>query len=168
MRHPLDHTGRDHWTGQNAENQFAALAQRHGYNVTKSTPNQDRLGHFDFVLRKEGELHKVEVKSFKSFPILKGYNETRSFFLVEFKGVEGFDGWAYGQANLIAFQTPKGFYLVPRRILAQVAEDKCTGKPVLNKESMLYNIYGRKGRADQVTAILIDDIPSAKRVFWAA
>lgn len=167
IHHELDTTGRCAEMGATAENQFIALAKSQGYTVTPATSHQDRIEHFDFIISKGGKSIKVEVKSKKGFSVLHNGRRTNSFFLVEFVGVAGFAGWLYGKADLVAFQESNGFYLVPRKTLAEVAEAKCSEEFVERRENMLYKTYGRRDRQDEVSAILINDILITRNFsFW--
>jgi hypothetical protein len=123
--------------------------------------------HFDFLIEKGEKRYKVEVKSKKGFSILHNGRMTRDFFLVEFVGVTGYKGWLYGQADLVAFEEENGFYLVPRKTLAEVSGKLCKLDWVDHKTQMLYKTYGRKDRQDEVSAILINDILVTRNFsFW--
>lgn len=166
-RNQYDLTGHNHSMGQKAEDNFFALAKSKGYNVRVSNSHEDRIGHYDCTITKDGKSYKVEIKSKKGFSIKHKGRFTDSFFLVEFVGVSGHDGWLYGQADIVAFEEPNGFYIVSRKRLEEVAERLCKGPFVEKKVDMLYNRYGRKDRQDEVSAILVSDLSVEKSlVFW--
>jgi len=167
IHHYLDTTGRAAAIGVRAEDAFEALAKASGFAVEKSTRNQDMREHWDFRITKDGKSHRVEVKGEKDFAVLSNGQMTRDFFLVEFVGVTGHAGWLYGQADLVAFEKNGGFYVVPRNTLVSVAEKLCSTDWVKEKRHMLYKSYGREGRQDEVSAILINDIIATRSFsFW--
>ena len=163
----FDPTGFDFRKGQNAEDSFHILAKSKGYAVRESRPDEDRIGHYDFVISKDGKSYKVEVKSKKLFHIRHKGRMISDFFLVEFVGVAGFAGWSYGQADLFAFEEENGFYLVPAKTFREVAEKLCSNEWVTDKKDMLYKRYGRKDRQDEVSAILLNDVIITRNFsFW--
>ena len=167
IHHELDTTGRMAAQGQNAEDEFIALARAQGYAVRMATSYEDRIKHFDCVLLKNGKSHKVEIKSKKNFCIWHKGRRIKDFFLVEFVGVAGHAGWLYGEADLVAFQEENGFYLVPRKTLVEVAEKLCSEEFVDHRENMLYKTYGRRDRKDEVSAILVNDVIVTRNFgFW--
>lgn len=168
IHHELDATGRMATQGQNAENLFFSLAKSKGYKVEIASPYQETREHWDCRLSKDGSPSlTVEIKSQKSFSILHNGRRTKDFFLVEFVGVTGHDGWLYGKANLVAFEVENGFYLVPRKTLVEIAEKLCSKEFVDRKENMLYKTYGRRDRQDEVSAILLNDVIATRNFsFW--
>ena len=168
IHHHLDTTGRCFKAGNSAEKNFSRLANEKGYKATEATKKQEIYEHWDFRVEKDGKSHKVEVKSEKDFFIKDQSGQlTKDFLLVEFSGVTGHAGWLYGQADIVAFEKPDGFYLVPRTTLVRLAEKLCVAKLVSNKRDMLYKSYGREGRQDEVSAILLKDVIETKNFsFW--
>lgn len=167
IHHHLDTTGRAATIGMRAEDSFVAQAKLQGFTVQKSNHHQDIREHWDFLITQGGKSQRVEVKGEKDFAILHNGQMTRDFFLVEFVGVTGHDGWLYGKADLVAFEKGGGFYIVPRTTLVAVAEKLCSTEWVTEKKKMLYKSYGREGRQDEVSAILISDILATRSFsFW--
>lgn len=153
--------------GNASEEAFRNLAIKNGFSVVKSTVEDDRHRHFDFIITKNTPL-RIEVKGLKRFPILNNDRTTNHFLLIEWANVNGKQGWIFGDADLIAFEREDGFMLIPRRHLMEVAKKLCKdGKNVARREEMLYNYYTRDGRDDRVSAIMIDDIVATRQFkFW--
>lgn len=164
----FDTTGVCFSQGQKAEDIFASVAKQKGFNVSPANKREELSEHFDFwVVSPQGKKLKVEVKSQRAFPVVNNGKLVRDFVLVEFQGVTGHKGWLYGKSDLIAFEYGDGFYLVPRSTVVQVAEKLCNGNFVDRKEHMLYNRYNRKGREDEVSAILLNDLIVTRNFsFW--
>lgn len=166
MNH-LDTTGSAFEAGQKTEDRFAAIARASGYSVTNANSRQERIDHFDFIIQRDKGPLRVEVKGIKNFAILHNGRMTKDFFLIEWVGVAGFQGWIDGKADIIAFEREDGFYLVPRKTLLNVASRLCSSDLVSSREKMLYKSYRRNGRMDEVSAILISDILATRNfTFW--
>lgn len=159
-----DTTGSDFKRGSDVEDKFAAIARSYGYSVKEATRKQDMLEHFDFILQKDGKAPvTVEVKSMKNWPILHNGKSTKDFVIVEFRGITGHWGWLYGSAHWVAFERQDHFLLIPRSDLERISLKKVGTDWVERRENMLYNLYGRKDRLDEVSALLVSDIqPFAK------
>jgi hypothetical protein len=101
--------------GLSAENDFINVAKHNGYKVIKANDNQDKFEGWDFEISQLDERLKVEVKSAKP--------QHAKQYLVEIKGVSGYDGWINKQADVIAYQNDRGFTLIPRTALANISKD---------------------------------------------
>jgi hypothetical protein len=151
--------------GQSAENRFTREALARGWRVRQANKQEEMHGHFDFVLSKENGDLKVEVKSQKSFPVLVNGQWSQDFVLVEFAGITGEMGWLFGEAHVVAFETPRGFLMADRAKLAKLATDLVERKPALRREDMHKRIYRRTGRLDEVSALSYKEI-SGVSVLW--
>ena len=78
---------------------------------------------------------------------------------VEFKNVRGKDGWLYGLADFIAFETEESFILSFRKELVDWCESKIDLKDkVYSAEEAEYMPYTRKGKQDLISMIQLRDI----------
>lgn len=157
-RNEMDRSGKSFSQGQAAEDSFRLYAQNHGWAVAEASPSQDRYEHFDFVISKNGQRARIEVKSARQFPIAVNGRMTTRFVLVEFRGITGHDGWLYGNADFIAFERPEGFLLVGRNKLIQLADELVSDDRASRKENMFHKLYSREGRDDLVSALSIEEV----------
>ena len=90
------------------------------------------------------------------------------YVFVEFKNVKGRNGWLYGKANFIAFQTHQGFLLVQRKGLVTHCEQVVNMNERVNDPYMShYKVYTRKGREDLISLIELNGIPSEISMAWS-
>ena len=94
--------------GHATENVFEKLAMAHGYKVRKAT-RDEQISHIDFILDSpEWQNIKVDVKGRKKTSRQnKKFND--KWVWIEFRNVQGKEGWIYGKANFIAFER-KDYY----------------------------------------------------------
>ena len=113
----------------------------------------------------------VDVKGIKSC-------HKDGYVLVEFKTVDGRDGWGTkAGAELVAFQFPEGFYVVETMDLFRMAQRKVTANPTgsakgsairgnnISPSSGLYCLVGRAGRKDVFTYVRKEDVMDLKHDF---
>lgn len=109
--------------GIDTERAFYMKAISAKFKVKLASSSEDKNG-FDFVLTKDGQSQKVEVKSYKS--------THPDSYLVELVGITGYAGWATKQADKIAFENSQGnFELVSRVDLLECSK----GLPATHRES---------------------------------
>lgn len=125
--------------GEAAEDRFAALLD----NPVRATKNENIFEHWDVS---ENGI-KYDVKAMKKFK--RGdLNTTDRIHYIELKNVRGDDGWVYGKADYIAFETRAYWVIVSREELAKSINlmdmERCTSPTV-------YKLYGRSGRSDLMT-----------------
>ena len=126
-----------------------------------ATPDLERH-HIDCIL--DGKT--VDVKGLK-----KSHKD--GYVLVEFKTVDGRDGWGStgASSDLVAFQFPEGFYVVDRIELSKMAQRKIFANPTASKNKIvrgnsippiagLYGLVGRPSRRDVFTYITKEDLLS--------
>ena len=136
--------------GTRIEKKFVTACTGKGYEIKKSTKEEDINLHIDFyVNRKTKPTVSVDVK---------GGNHPNVIW-VEFKNVRGKKGWLYGEADWIAFDIPeiKGFAMVLREELTDLAEQIV--EPVfVSKNEADRKLYQRKNRKDVISRLWLQDI----------
>jgi hypothetical protein len=144
--------------GQQTEKCFVHLAERRGYNVTKTSSSVDIKDHIDFMLIKDDEKFGVDVKARKkvSKHISNGYDDENVW--VEFHNVRGDPGWLYGKADKIAFEQFDKFILVDRESLKDYCETTVVPVFVDNSYDAVYKCKQRTNRKDVISRIPVADI----------
>ena len=166
-RNKYDITGECSNMGGSAEEQFKEIAEKLGNQVTKST-FREQISHIDFhVLNQKGEKYTVDVKSRKKVK-RKDDNINDELIWIEFKNVQGKNGWLYGAANFIAFEREHSFLIVSRPALAKLCEKIVDLTEInVNIRYPLYKGYQRYGRKDLLSLIKIEDITdNLKHIIW--
>ena len=86
---------------------------------------------------------------------------------VEFKNVQGRDGWLRGQTDIIAFERDEDFILIKRNYLLGMCQVKCDlSKRVTNSREALYKGYQREGRKDLISIVKMSDILNMPHQIW--
>ena len=156
--------------GAKAEADFYKLACKKYKKVVKSTLDQDRFDHVDFICKfnnnPKSPQKKIEVKSIKGFS--KRHSKQSEWLWVEFKNVSGKSGWLYGKADMIAFELEKHFLVVDRKDLAKFSEKNCNLASLADKpENAKYTGYNRNNRKDLTSLVLTSDvIKNCKYSIW--
>ena len=157
-KNKFDSSGKALEMGQNAENCFSSCAQKNGFQVVKASFN-DEMNHIDFHLKSEKGLEiSVDVKSRKKINRADdAVNDDLTW--IEFKNVQGRNGWLYGKADFICFEREQDFVMVNRQSLAKLCE-KLVDTTLINVHNSmpLYTGYQRKNRKDLLSLIKITDI----------
>ena len=147
--------------GKSAEDEFSRLAKLRGFLVKQAT-GMEQFDHVDFHLTSEEEdglmTAMVDVKARKRKKRSDSYVQDE-WIWVEFKNVRGKDGWLYGLADFIAFETEESFILSFRKELVDWCESKIDLKDkVYSAEEAEYMPYTRKGKQDLISMIQLRDI----------
>jgi hypothetical protein len=150
--------------GNAAEQRFYNIVSKlAGVIVSKASHHQDRIKHWDYLLRKEGKEYKFEVKAMKKANRWDD-KPVPHLVYVEFLNVIGLPGWIYGEADYIALEQPNGFLCVDRTELVEVAESLV--KNEWANRPTLYQCYRRKDRPQEKVSVLhIDDLKQIKNKF---
>lgn len=155
-----DYTGESARMGQTAEDLFENWLKLNNRKYRKATLSE-QFKHIDFIvnsdkLKKE---IKIDVKVSKKVN-RKDEAENTNFLWVEFKNVQGKNGWLYGENDFIAFHKidENCFYLVETKELAKLCEKICNQGNALYSKDALYHRYTRNGRKDELSMIYFDDI----------
>jgi hypothetical protein len=155
--------------GYATEDTFEKLAVQNGYGVRHAT-KEEQIQHIDFILDSP-KWHniKVDVKARKKTSRKnKEFND--KWVWIEFRNVQGNDGWIYGKSNFIAFERREDFVIVNRVTLRNwlgKSNVRWDMPPVKNSWEAKYRIYSRRGRRDQLTQVKMSDIlklPKIKEV----
>lgn len=113
--------------------------------IQKATEQEDRYDHYD--LHYAGM--KIDVKGLR-----KLYRDdpepSPEFHWIEFRNVQGRQGWLYGQADIFAFELELSFLCVRREILQEFIHSRCADKKQMRLREP-YTLYRRKDRKDILT-----------------
>lgn len=152
--------------GDKAEETFILLAVKTGWKVSASSKEQNIDEHWDYLIEKEDQIFKVEVKAEKRLQRADEAQQEK-FIWVEIRNVRGKVGWLFGKADLIAFEKEKTFFFVKRLDLLAIINQKVNlVARVKSAKDALYKIYTREGRKDKVTLLPAQDIESIKFMEW--
>ncbi len=153
--------------GEHAEHLFIVLAVKLGWKVSASLKDENINEHWDYMIEKESDIFKVEVKSRKRISRSDGGLQS-DLTWVEIHGVRPKDaGWLFGKADLIAFEKEKSFILVKRLDLLTLVNKKVNlVAKVREPKDALYKIYTRAGRKDKLTLLPTKDIEEIKFMEW--
>lgn len=154
--------------GETAESQFAELACQKGWQVTKALGRRDRDEHWDFLIKKENQRFKVDVKARKR--ISRHDSALQDHWLwIELHGVRKDDpGWLYGgQADLIAFETKDAFVIVRRTDLIKLVEKLVDFNCIVSRpKEAQYKVYRRPRRPDRITLIELENLKTLQFAEW--
>lgn len=152
--------------GDSAEELFILMAVRLGWKISASSKEQNIDEHWDYLIEKEEQQFKVEVKAEKR--IQRSDNGSQADFTwVELRNVRGKVGWLFGKADLIAFEKEKTFFFVKRLELLSVVNQKVNlVAKVKSAKDALYKIYTREGRKDKLTLLPTHDIEPILFMEW--
>jgi hypothetical protein len=152
--------------GNKAEDAFMEIATARGWKISAATKEQNINEHWDFLIEKEGQTYKVEVKSEKRIQRDDHASQTE-FVWVELRNVRGEVGWLFGVADLIAFEKQNVFVFVKRLDLLGVVNQKVNlVAKVKSAKEALYKIYTRNGRKDKLTLLPVHDIEPIIFMEW--
>ncbi len=152
--------------GEKAEGLFILIAVKHGWKISASTREQNIEEHWDYLIEKDDQQFKVEVKAEKRIQ-RKDDDSQAHFTWVELRNVRGKVGWLFGKADLIAFEKEKTFFFVKRLdLLALVNQKVNLVAKVKSAKDALYKIYTREGRKDKLTLLPTSDIDPIKFMEW--
>ena len=152
--------------GENAEQLFIVLAVKSGWKISASSKDENIDEHWDFLIEKDKESFKVEVKSKKRIN-RSDKDEQIALIWVELRNVKGDTGWLFGKADLIAFEKEKSFIFVKRLDLIALVNKKVNlVAKVRDPKDALYKIYTRVGRKDKLTLLPSNDIEEIKFMEW--
>lgn len=163
-RNRFDWSGECSERGISAEEFFALKASENGFLTKKASKDDDMFKKIDFYFKKNPEfcekgendiIYTCDVKAMKKIN-RNDISVQDEWTWIELHGVnEGNKGWLYGgKSDFIAFETRRGFLIVPRFFLIEkVAELVNFNAWVRTPEEAPYKIYQRPGRLDEITLI---------------
>lgn len=152
--------------GEKAEGLFILMAVRQGWKISASSNVENIDEHWDYLIEKDGQEFKVEVKAEKRIQRTDHTLQT-DFTWVELRNVRGKVGWLFGKADLIAFENEKSFFFIKRLGLLAVVNQKVNlVAKVKSAKDALYKIYTREGRKDKLTLLPTSDIEPIMFMEW--
>jgi hypothetical protein len=136
--------------GGRVEQMFVSACQKVGYVCEKTDDNTDMYLHIDYIVYRNNNT--------KTSVDVKGGNHPNVIW-VEFKNVNGNDGWMFGSAEIIAFDMPElfGFCIVNRKELLEWCYQNVEKVFVVKKEATR-KLYQRKDRKDVISRLELSDI----------
>ena len=159
--------------GNYAEDKFEQWLISQGREYRRATTEEQYL-HIDFFVQNPitKEIITVDVKSPKS--ICRGGAVSSQILWVEFKNVQGKEGWLYGKNGYVAFYHPfhqprlnskfygssysDYFIVVKTSEFAKFCEKLCVKGRTNNPKDALYKRYTRDGRKDEISMITMQDV----------
>lgn len=157
-----DATGIAFDIGKRAEDIFVILAKKRDYIVRKST-QEEEFQHIDYVMTKNNQKISVDVKGKKKISRSDIFADD-DLVWVEWKNVNGKNGWLHGKADLIAFEQEDHFLIGSRNQLAILCSKLVDFNRRVDKPYEALNaIYQRAGRKDNVSLVRVKDIESGIR-----
>lgn len=143
--------------GREVEILFSGIAAEYGFHIEECSENENMFDHTDFRLTNEHGTVSMDVKARKKKNRQnKKYDD--EWVWIEFKNVNGDDGWIYGKADYIVFEREFDFVLIPRKKLLNwtlQAMKKHNPEELKAKSvnSAKYRLYKRFRRFDSITQI---------------
>ena len=139
--------------GNASEDRFVNACEGIGYDVRKSSKEEDMYQHIDYWIKRKHKWFGVDVKG----------NRHPETIWLEFQNVRGREGWLCGKAYYIAFDIVEigGFAIVPRQDLLEWCRDNIQ-KKFTTKQDAYKKLYQREGRKDILTKIHLTDLHQIK------
>lgn len=153
--------------GERAETLFILMAVKSGWKISASNKDQNIDEHWDFLIEKDGQSFRVEVKSRKRISRSEDKLQAELTW-IELHGVRPKDpGWLFGKADLIAFEKERSFLFVQKKDLLVVVNKKVNlVAKVKDPKDAVYKVYSREGRKDKLTLLPMPDIEAIKFMEW--
>ena len=147
--------------GQRIEKDFAPLLRQRDPNYRKAN-REEQFRHIDYF----SNFGTIDVKAKKKINRADA-SEQDELVWVEFKNVQGRDGWLRGQTDIIAFERNNDFILIKRNYLLGMCQVKCDlSKKVTSSRDALYKGYQREGRKDLISIVKMSDILNMPHQIW--
>ena len=175
-QHRKDTTGRNQREGLSAEQRFAEICEKRGWEVIQATRDENYKQHIDcWVNVSDNGKHvgsfSVDVKAAKR---VARRDRNRNFtqvqdnlHWVEWTGRSGWPGWVRGKAKWMAFGMCDGsFLMVDRACLETVVELMILSKRQISPRSQWDCTNGvlwkRRGNKDEMTMVSTDQMHQIK------
>ena len=146
----------------NYKSLFIELAKSRGYIVHKPSFGQKK-NNIDLVL--EGQINKKPIKVTVDIKKRNSKNGNK-WVWIEYENSKGRDGWIYGSAQFIVFETPQSFIFVNRKKLLNwlsASQMVRWDMPyVTNPWSAKYRLYRRHGAQETITQIQVEDLQNVE------
>lgn len=148
--------------GQKLENEFYEILKLRDPNARRATP-QEQYKHIDFSTK----FGTIDVKSKKRIG-RSDIDEQETIVWLEYKNVQGREGWLVSNVDILAFERDDDFILVRRKELQRMADKKCNLNDMVEKScDALYKGYTRTGRKDLITQVKMKDIMKLNNRLWS-
>ena len=159
QRNKYDKTGECIQSGLGAEQIFDQIAESKNLSIKNAKRRENMHKHIDkHVTREDGSAWSVDIKARKKTS-RSDSNAQDDWIWIEFQNVKGNNGWLYGEADNIAFETQDSFVIVDRNSLVDYVENAVDmGKPVRKSFLAKYKTYRRAGRNDLLTMVELSKI----------
>jgi hypothetical protein len=119
-------------------NKFLDICKRKNYEIVKATKDQDRIEHWDYLIKNS---------KIPSYIDLKAKKDNRwDITYLEFVGITGHDGWLFGKAEFFLFEQPEGFLAVPSKELLNWALKKAGVKDLSEIRSYYKRFFTTEGK----------------------
>lgn len=154
--------------GQNAEDVFASIAAKRGWQVTAASNYANMNDHWDLLIEKGTERYRVDVKGMKRLS-RHDASVQDEWIWIELHGVREHDrGWLYGgKAELIAFEKEGSFIIVTRNDLIKLVERFVdVNTTVYSARDARYKVYSRSKRPDKLTLIETEKLACIRWAEW--
>lgn len=159
-----DTDGLGYELGMKAENLFEKVMKHRGWAVTPSTPQQNKVEHWDFRIVKDDWNLKVDVKAQKRIN-RRDEAVDGKWLWIELVNVAGNPGWVHStKADFLAFERGDVFLFVKPSDLRDVLAQSVIPMPVETAGEAHYCLYQRANRKDQLTLIRYADLPVTKAI----
>lgn len=158
---------------------FESLCEKNGWAIVDTTkPNpvtnrkdpRDWKEHWDYKIQKGTKSYLVDIKGLKRLD--RGGIQNDSLILIEFKNVNGYDGWIYGIEDYVAFELKEGFVFCERQKLLDYVLTKVDingqvyESPTRDKKPYVLYQRSQYGRKDIFTHLTKAEILNLKSAMW--
>jgi len=143
---------------KNYKTAFIELAKEKRYKISKPSFNE-RKRNIDLKLegQQDGKPTTITVDIKK-----QGRKKSNPWVFIEFKNSKGGDGWLYGSAQFVVFETNQSFIFVPRKKLVSYLDSSSIIRwdlPYVDKSwNCKYRLFRRVDTLETITQIKIDDL----------
>jgi len=142
----------------NYKSMFIEIAESKGYIVHKPNFGQKK-NNIDLIL--EGHNNKKPTKVTVDIK-KKNSKNANKWVWIEYETSKGKDGWIYGSAQFIVFETSQSFIFVNRtKLLNWLSSSQMVRWDlpyVSNPWSAKYRLYRRTGNLETITQIQVEDL----------
>jgi hypothetical protein len=151
-------------TAEKSDFIFRKVADLQGWNIKKSSDSVDIFDHIDYWVEIPDFLDNkpynisVDIKSAKKFMINPFLILEHEWIWIEFKNVNGKEGWLYGKADYIVYVFLKEIWFINRKKLINFIPTKLKDEYVDDKIHAHYKLYKRQNRNDLLTLVNLGDI----------
>jgi len=139
--------------GQEVEGQFANLLRKRDPDFRKASKSEQYM-HIDYKCK----FGTIDVKAKKRVNRSDNKEQDELIWL-EFKNVQGKQGWLNSHVDIIAFERENDFVLAHRKNILYWAQRACNLNDVVQySKDALYKGYTRRGRKDLISIVKISEL----------